>query len=975
MMARYWMTVGKVGLWTALCAGALQAEESTVQTATLYPEADTYIQTNVRDGNFGAATFLSAAAARESLLRFNLTSVSQVKSAKIRLYIGQFGAEGDQKPILFRTIRDIAWDEMAVTRNSMDYEVPFKDYQSPWVGTSDPQFAGWTLATNVNTWIEADVTEAVKQAAQGAGKITFHAYSPGPDGNKVVSTMPITFYSRESGGTELGPQLVVEYAGAGNEAKGGYHYDSIPTDDVTLEATIRRGPGHGTGDAAKAALLANKYGRSGLMKFDVGSFVGRFDARQVESATLELRGEGSSNATSTKWDLMVEDAGDWSEDTIQNNALPPNVKPYTYTMPAAVPANAIRFTSWNATSNHVTKIDVTALMKQAAAFSSGFVTFQFVADNGYVICGCKDYGDPNVAPRLRVTFRRAPVEVARDATGVKIDWTPVDGATAYHVERAVSCEGPWTRIVADAASTTVYDPSYPGRYEWWYRVVSVQDGVETAQPPVRFYEKPDEAERIALQNASAFFDNGTLSASCTGANLQCGNPQNYRVLYTYLVFDPSGLEQAPYVRLRLRSWGANNHLDSELRILGAVTDLWTPENVAWGNPVNAFRELPNITTDGNSAHPCMPATGMDLPNELGRLKYPVYGSDYVHFLEADVTELAHAAARQKRYVTIVLATTHFDYWRMFSSKDATSAGHRPKLVFPSTIGFNTIAATDDLTDEKPAVDLSWGAAAEGATYTVERIVPTRNERKTLATGVTTNIFTDTKTWPDASVYRVTATFPDGQTAVQEVTHTIAAETRITSDADTFVYDGQNGTRFGLENRMVMKYSAAQGLTREGLFRFDLSEAPRDAKAVSMTIRVTSMGDFTGNETLYVRTMDDILLDGQPWTDAHAPTWNEAFPDRAGQKKASEAASEGYQFAVPSNQLGADTPLTFDVTSLVAAAHAAGKSALTFHIYLKDPNSRANCGFYTKENAMACYAPYLSFQPKNWNTAGTVILVR
>lgn len=971
-------TIPYLSATVLLAAVLVHAEETSLRTATLYPEADTYIQANLPDANFGSATFLSAASARESLIRFDLSSVSQVVSAKIRLYVSQFGTAGNTRPIVFRTIRDIAWDEMKETRNSMTHEVPFATVQSPWVGTSDPQFAGWTLATNANVWIEADVTEAVRLAAQGAGKITFHAFSPAPDNNMVYTDYtPVTFHSRERGGTETGPQLVVECAGDGNEAKGGIFYDGIPADDVSLEATIRRGPGHGTGDGAKSGLLANRGVRSGLMKFDVGGSVGRFDARQVESAFLELRGTGqTTNPSSTKWDVMVEDAGDWSEDTIQNNALPPNVKPYSYTPPSTVPANAVRCTSWSMGSNTVTRVDVTALMKQAAAFASGFVTFQFVADNNYVICACKDYHDPSLAPRLKVTLRRSPVEVVRDAAGVKVDWKPVDGATAYHVERAPAWNGPWTRVVADTSSTTVYDPSYPGRYEWWYRVVAVRDGAETAGEPVRFYEKPDGAGRNALQHAWVFYDNGKLTAGSTGPEMQCGNPANYRVVYSYLAFDPCGLEHAPYVRLRLRSWGDQTQLQSELRILGAVTDLWTPGNVGWNNPVNAFRELPNVTTDGKAEHPCTPISANDLPNELCRLQYPVHGSNYIHYLEADVTELVHAAARQKRHVTFVLATTHFDAWRFFSSPEATSSAHRPKLVYPSPLGFNAVMATDDLTGEKPAVALSWGAAAIGATYTVDRIVPARHETKTLATGLTATAFTDTKTWPEESVYRVTATLPNGQTAVQVVTNTVAAATKLFCDADTFVYDGQHTVRFGLEKSMVMKYAATGGATREGLFRFDLTDAPRDAKAVTLTIRATSLGQFNGNETLHLRAIDDILLDGQPWTDDHAPTWDEAFPSRANQKKASEAASEGYLHAVPCTSLGSDMPITFDVTSAVAAARAAGRSSLTFHIYLKDPELAANCGFHSKENAMGgVYAPCLLFRPKNWNMSGSVIIFR
>lgn len=57
-------TIPYLSATVLLAAVLVHAEETSLRTATLYPEADTYIQANSQNANFGAATFLSAAGAR-----------------------------------------------------------------------------------------------------------------------------------------------------------------------------------------------------------------------------------------------------------------------------------------------------------------------------------------------------------------------------------------------------------------------------------------------------------------------------------------------------------------------------------------------------------------------------------------------------------------------------------------------------------------------------------------------------------------------------------------------------------------------------------------------------------------------------------------------------------------------------------------------------------------------------------------------
>ena len=49
-------TIPYLSAMVLLAAVLVHAEETSLRTATLYPEADTYIQANLPDANFGSAS-------------------------------------------------------------------------------------------------------------------------------------------------------------------------------------------------------------------------------------------------------------------------------------------------------------------------------------------------------------------------------------------------------------------------------------------------------------------------------------------------------------------------------------------------------------------------------------------------------------------------------------------------------------------------------------------------------------------------------------------------------------------------------------------------------------------------------------------------------------------------------------------------------------------------------------------------------
>lgn len=161
-------------------------------TATLSPIADAF----VRDGtyaanNYGSATNLdmkksSTSYNRITFLKFDLTGVSSVSSAKLRLY-GAFVDTTGTSPVTAHQQTDNSWTETGITWNNM-----------PAAGAA---ITTVNVSTNLQYW-EWDITSYVQaQKNGGATQITIQLQ------NDTSTTQTVTVNSREKSSNN--PQLVI----------------------------------------------------------------------------------------------------------------------------------------------------------------------------------------------------------------------------------------------------------------------------------------------------------------------------------------------------------------------------------------------------------------------------------------------------------------------------------------------------------------------------------------------------------------------------------------------------------------------------------------------------------------------------------------------------------------------------------------------------------------------------------------------
>ena len=159
---------------------------------TLAPTADAY----VRDGtsantNFGTATTLvvktsTAGFNRNTFVKFDLSTVSTVSAAKLRLF-GSYGATSGTSPVTAHQVADNSWTETGITWNNQ-----------PAVGAA---MTTVSVGLTGQYW-EWDVTSYIQSAkAAGQTSVTLELQ------NDVSTPQTATFNSREAGSNT--PQLVV----------------------------------------------------------------------------------------------------------------------------------------------------------------------------------------------------------------------------------------------------------------------------------------------------------------------------------------------------------------------------------------------------------------------------------------------------------------------------------------------------------------------------------------------------------------------------------------------------------------------------------------------------------------------------------------------------------------------------------------------------------------------------------------------
>ncbi|MGQ7886398.1 CBM96 family carbohydrate-binding protein [Paenibacillus sp. WC2504] len=126
-------------------------------TSTLTPSDDAYVHQSNGDSNYGTATSLyvknDASASRYSYLKFNLSGLTDVTSAKLRVY-----GSASAATVLSAYQTADSWTQSALTWNN-----------KPAVGSS----AGSVSINTTNTYNEIDVTSYVTAQAAGDGVVSF----------------------------------------------------------------------------------------------------------------------------------------------------------------------------------------------------------------------------------------------------------------------------------------------------------------------------------------------------------------------------------------------------------------------------------------------------------------------------------------------------------------------------------------------------------------------------------------------------------------------------------------------------------------------------------------------------------------------------------------------------------------------------------------------------------------------------------
>jgi hypothetical protein len=197
-----------------------------VSQTGLSPTADAYVKDGTSaTANFGTATDLQAQVSstagnnRETYLKYDLTSVSGVTQAKVRLYGRVNDTSASNVTAAIYSVATTSWTETGITWNT-----------KPVSGASP--LATATVANNVAQWYEWDVTSYVKsEKAAGRNMVSFVV-----KGTSAAATF-LTFSSRET--TTNRPQLALRTT----QARGAL----LVTSSTTL----------GAGDAAVRTRLQN----------------------------------------------------------------------------------------------------------------------------------------------------------------------------------------------------------------------------------------------------------------------------------------------------------------------------------------------------------------------------------------------------------------------------------------------------------------------------------------------------------------------------------------------------------------------------------------------------------------------------------------------------------------------------------------------------------------------------------------------
>ena len=314
---------------------AIFKDVTATSTITLKPTADAYVQ----DGsdaskNFGTAKTLQVKKSsatgtnRETYLKFDLSSVSSIGSAILKLY-GDESASGSIQVAAYKS-SSTSWSETGITFNNAP-------------ASTGSALATMTLKSTTNGTHDLDLTSFLL-AQKKAGHNTVSIMLKG-----TANTSPLAqFNSRESSSNQ--PELLITPAKT-----------TGTTLNDTADAYVRSGSfattNYGSANILDVKLGTGDYMRQTYLKFDLSSI------STINSAKLRLWGS-LADVTATNIETDVYGASDttWSESTIDYANRPTTTGSK---LASAVVTNALN--AWY-------EFDVTAYLKAQKAAGKTSVT-------------------------------------------------------------------------------------------------------------------------------------------------------------------------------------------------------------------------------------------------------------------------------------------------------------------------------------------------------------------------------------------------------------------------------------------------------------------------------------------------------------------------------------------------------------------------------------------------------------------------
>ncbi len=278
-------------------------ESLNAQTATILPTADAYVRNGTyANTNFGSDTSLivkgspTSGFLRISYLKFALDTITNVKSAKLRVY----GRNNDNTAtinVAVFGVNDDSWTETAITFNT-----------APAAASTSLSSAG---VNSVAGYYEFDITNFVKLQLTG-DKMVSVFFKDTTRQDKTVS-----FSSRENGRNM--PQLIIDTTHLVT--------DTIPSPQSSgilpiADAYVRNGTYANTNYGSDTSLTVKSsptsgFTRTSYLKFSLGNIA------NVKVARLRLYGLNKDNTAVANIALFGVNDDSWTETGITYNNAPP----------------------------------------------------------------------------------------------------------------------------------------------------------------------------------------------------------------------------------------------------------------------------------------------------------------------------------------------------------------------------------------------------------------------------------------------------------------------------------------------------------------------------------------------------------------------------------------------------------------------------------------------------------------------------